>query len=618
MILKKKLKRVNKVLLSIYLLGSIIFLIGLVLLTINLSYLKGIETFYRILSLCVLYIILIFYLLYGFVWLFNKKKIKLITYSIFILLLSGVVYFGNYYINKTYKIIDSINKNEIVYTTNLIVLKGESIKNKDTEKVGMISNENDIAGYKLAKELIIKEKLDKIEIVYYEDYYEMLDDLNNKVIQGMFISSNYETLFVEEDTYSSISNNTVVYKSLSKTIKKENETISTKKITEPFTVLLLGIDSTLNDLKKNDAFRGDSIMLITFNPKTLSSTFLSIPRDTYVPITCRNNREMKINASAVSGTKCMIETITNFTGIKIDYFVKLNFTGLVDFVNAVGGIEVNVPYSFCEQNSKRNWGEDTVFVKEGLQKLNGEQALALSRNRHFPNDAGAGEMRKQCPQYNKGPRNDFIRGQNQQLVVQGLINKAKTIRNIDAFYKLLNSLSDNMDTNMQTEEMLSFYEVGKNILFNSNQGVTEAIRVEKLYLQTSNLIIHKVGSAEIYQKKSLEAIVKEMKLNLGLIKVQPIKTFSYDANKEVEEVVIGKGLYDSVRRTTVPNFVGTNKNTAVSWANTNGKTIKVIEVGSESKLYNEELESNTIVAQSITPGTVTDQITSLEITVQIK
>lgn len=615
MVLKKKLKKISKPLLYLYLILSVSFLTGLVLLTINLSYLKGIETFYRVLSLSVLYTFLLFYLLYGFVWLFNKKRFKLITFSFFIILIGGVVYFGNYYIYKTYRIIDSINKNEIVYTTNLITLKDVTLGESD--KVGMIRSEDDIAGNQLAKELIKKEKLNKLEIIYYDDYYELLNDLNSKTLTGIFIPGNYESLFIEDDLYSSISNNTVVYKSITKTIKKTSES-GNKSTSEPFTILLLGIDSTVGDLRKNDAFRGDSIMLITFNPKTLSSTFLSIPRDTYVPITCRKNREMKINASAVSGTKCMIDTITNFTGIEIDYFVKLNFTGLVDLVNAVGGVDIDVPYSFCEQNSKRKWGKDTVFVKEGLQRLDGEQALALSRNRHFPNDPGAGEMRLQCPTYNKGPRNDFIRGQNQQLVVQGIIDKAKNIRSVDAFYKLLNTISDNMDTNMETEQILSFYEVGRNLLFNSKQGVKDSITMERLYLQTSNLMIHNVGSAEIYQKRSLEAIVKEMKINLGLIKADPVKTFSYDANVEVELVVIGKGLFDSTKRSTVPKFINQAKSVALNWATSNGKTIKVTEVGSDHPLYNEELDNNVVVGQSVPAGTVTDQMSSIEITVQIK
>ena len=201
----------------------------------------------------------------------------------------------------------------------------------------------------------------------------------------------------------------------------------------------------------------------------------------------------------------------------LNYFL----TSVVDLVNALGGVNVDVPYSFCEQDSQRRFDKYTQYVKQGPQKLNGEQALALSRNRHYYDFCGK--------EWNKGTRNDFVRGQNQQLVVQGIINKVKELKNVDSFYKLLSVLSNNMDTNMSTNQILSFYETGKKILFNVLDGNDKILKVDKLYLQTSNLMI--LGSStEIYQKKSLEAVVNAMKINLGLLESEPIKTFTFDAN----------------------------------------------------------------------------------------
>lgn len=81
-------------------------------------------------------------------------------------------------------------------------------------------------------------------------------------------------------------------------------------------------------------------MLMSFNPKTLSSVLLSIPRDTYVPIACNNNRYAKINSSAAYGTGCVISTINKFLDINIDYYVKINFKGVVDLVEAVGELKL--------------------------------------------------------------------------------------------------------------------------------------------------------------------------------------------------------------------------------------------------------------------------------------
>ena len=142
---------------------------------------------------------------------------------------------------------------------------------------------------------------------------------------------------------------------------KNNILASNKKLDEPFTVLLMGVDSTLNSINTNTAFNGDTLMLITFNPKTLNATIFSIPRDLYVPITCRNNGKAKINSSSVGGVSCVIDTIENLVDIKIDYYSKINFKGVVDLVNALGGIDVNVTYSFCEQDSKRSF-KNMIYV----------------------------------------------------------------------------------------------------------------------------------------------------------------------------------------------------------------------------------------------------------------
>ena len=196
---------------------------------------------------------------------------------------------------------------------------------------------------------------------------------------------------------------------MKKQVDKTTE-VSTKKVTEPFTMLLLGVDSPTEDISKASGL-GDSIMLVTFNPKTLTATMFSIPRDTFVPITCYRNAKSKITHAAAGGDSCMISTVENFTGIDVDYYAKINFKGLVKIVDALGGIEVDVPYSFCEQNSNRSFAAgDIQYVNAGHQTLNGEQALALSRNRKEVPECGK--------QWNKGTRNDFVRGQNQQLVIK--------------------------------------------------------------------------------------------------------------------------------------------------------------------------------------------------------
>ena len=236
--------------------------------------------------------------------------------------------------------------------------------------------------------------------------------------------------------------------------KKENQDLilsSNKDFDEPLTFLLMGVDSEDNGLNANAAFNGDTLMIITFNPTTLTTTMLSIPRDTYVPIACRSNSYSKINSAAAYGTSCVVDTVSNFLDIDIDYYVKINFKGVVDLVDALGGIEVDVEaptYNadrydgmMCEQNSDRLFGDNLVCVEPGLQTLNGEQALAYARNRHLYIGS------------------DLDRIRHQQQVVEAIAQKALQFSSIKDLQDILNAISNNIATNMTTDTILSGYNV---------------------------------------------------------------------------------------------------------------------------------------------------------------
>ena len=81
----------------------------------------------------------------------------------------------------------------------------------------------------------------------------------------------------------------------------------------------------------------------------------SIPRDSYVEIPCYNNMKDKINHANNGGTTCVIETVENWFDIDIPYYVKINFKGFVELIDAIGGIYMYVPQTIIEQNSDRNW-----------------------------------------------------------------------------------------------------------------------------------------------------------------------------------------------------------------------------------------------------------------------
>lgn len=359
----------------------------------------------------------------------------------------------------------------------------------------------------------------------------------------------------------------------------------------------MGVDSEKENIK-NSTFNGDALMLITFNPHTLSTTILSIPRDTYVPIACfSGKRKNKITHAAWYGEECMINTIEDLMDVDIDYYLKINFKGVVNLVNALGGIEVDVPFSFCEQNSDRKWGSNTVYVEKGLQNLNGEQVLALARNRH-PNPS---QCSSKWTNYNS---NDFIRGQNQQLIIKGLLNKAKTIRSLNTIYDLLDTISNSMETNMTTSEILSLYDIGKDILIKyADSDASDLVNMQRLYISGYDAYIYDYSTKDnqgtglrLYNFVAYDGSIKDvsnaMKINLGLKKETVIKKFSFSVDDPYEETIIGKDNYNEAGITLLPNFVGKDKSVAMSFGSRYGLKINVTYVDSISK-------KDLIISQSI-------------------
>ena len=121
-----------------------------------------------------------------------------------------------------------------------------------------------------------------------------------------------------------------------------------------------------------------------------------------------------------------------------------------------------------------------------------------------------------------------------------------------------------------------------------------------------------------YYKESLADIVKAMKINLELEDPEPIKTFSFSAKEEYEEYVAGKNYSTETRKTTLPNFVGSNISYAQSWASARSIGITVNEIMEGNPLYNASLPDGYILSQSVAAGTETSKIYSITLSVIAK
>lgn len=197
-------------------------------------------------------------------------------------------------------------------------------------------------------------------------------------------------------------------------------------------ILFIGVDES--DLRKeNGNSRSDALIVATLNNKKKTVKLLSIPRDSYVYDPNRERKDRINHAHAFNGTKGTVDIVENFLDIPIDYYVKMNFNAFIDIVDAVGGIDVEVPYDHIEldENDQR-----TIQLKKGEQHLDGRHALALARTRKLDSDVE--------------------RGKRQQMILQAIAKEAFSVKSITKYGDVIDAIGDNMKTDMSYDEMKSF------------------------------------------------------------------------------------------------------------------------------------------------------------------
>jgi LCP family protein required for cell wall assembly len=195
---------------------------------------------------------------------------------------------------------------------------------------------------------------------------------------------------------------------------------------QPFTVLVIGSDSRVGDsAAQAQAFgsasavsgqRSDVVQLWRVTPSTKQIQIVSIPRDTVItmlpPDSAQFGTYNRINASYNLGANQLVKSITSNFGIPINHVVQVDFSGFQDAVNALGGIYLDFPYPAKDAYS----GLD--ITTPGCQLLNGTQALAVARSRHYEYYADGS--------WQYDGTSDFGRIQRQDAFIKAMMSAAKS------------------------------------------------------------------------------------------------------------------------------------------------------------------------------------------------
>lgn len=254
---------------------------------------------------------------------------------------------------------------------------------------------------------------------------------------------------------------------------------------KPLSILLLGTDTGAFG---RDEVRGntDTIMVATINPTDQRTTLTSIPRDTLAAIQgVDNGGVQKINAAyALGGAKAAMATVGKLLNVPLDYYVTVNMAGLAKIVDAVGGVDVNVPFTWDDANTG-----DQHFDK-GPAHLNGERALAYARMRY------------------EDPEGDYGRQKRQQEVIGSLVKKLLSAKTLTHYSSILDSLSDSVRTSLQFNDMLALAQHYRQAAGNIEQGT----------LKGTGAFVNG-GAYEIPATETLQATSDKLRQELGLDKV---------------------------------------------------------------------------------------------------
>ena len=273
----------------------------------------------------------------------------------------------------------------------------------------------------------------------YPNALRLVEALYEGETDAIILNEGYLSILQRQENYADFSERTrSIYQF---TREKEMAQIrpNTAMTREPFVVYCSGSDARSADI--NAYGLSDVNIIAVIHPVTHQILLINTPRDYYVPLVREPYLGLHDKLTHVGGLgvdECM-KTLGAFYGAEIPYFMRTNFTGLIEVVDSLGGIEVNSPCAFDALGiGVMDNGDDTDYhFAQGINRLDGHEALAFCRERYSFADG------------------DNQRGRNQMEVIRAIVKKASSSAVLTKYDALLRSIGGCFRTNMPYEDIAS-------------------------------------------------------------------------------------------------------------------------------------------------------------------
>lgn len=445
---QSKFSKVLSILLSVVLVISSFYLLYQV---IRLNVLPSKFLFPLTIGVVVLDAIFILLLVY-----FGKNVVSKIICIVLTLFICVASCMGGYYISKTQSVLSNITNvaKHAKNTVSVIVKESSSIKNKSQlngVSVGSVRL-NEQGSKKVLKEL--SGEGIALNQTVYDSMTALLVAFYNGEVDSIIMNESSRSQILDMEAYSNLDSNTRVVYQTSYKVKNNDSATSVSDITsKPFNVLISGSD-TRGGFDENG--RSDVIMVATVNPKTHTILLTSVPRDFYVTTACdagdgcMQGALDKITHTGIHGTNTTKRTVEQLLGVEINYTFKVGFDTVTELVDVLGGVDVYVEPGYAVHTSYLN-------VNEGINHLNGEQALAYARERYS---------------YTEGDRQ---RTKNQQQVLMGIIKETTKPSVITNYAAIMDTMANTFSTTMSNDEITDLikYQLNNNPTWKMEQYVVD-------------------------------------------------------------------------------------------------------------------------------------------------
>lgn len=409
----------------------------------------------------------------------NKTSKRSIISKVLSLIVSIVLVIGSAFVVRGNTFLDSVQTTTQKYVINVIVLKNgqygsATLKDLKGKKFGRsYEKEKSTLNKALAK---MEDAIDTQEYTNFDTYTQLADALYAGKVDAIVVGEQYKSML--EVNHEGFDQETRIVKSYEFEKKAKAVTTAVTDVTEkPFTIYITGID-TYGSV--STVSRSDVNLLVTVNPKTKQILMTSIPRDCQINLH-KNGKMDKLTHTGIYGVEETISTIEDFLDLDVNYYARTNFGGITNIIDALGGVTVDSKYEFTTLHGN-------YHIVKGKQEMDGNKALCFVRERHA---------------FVAG---DFVRGQNQQVLLKAMLEKAMSPKIITNYQNILSAIEGCFETNMSSNEIKSLIKMQLDDnadweLFNV-QVAGEGYKTEDTY---------SMKGTSVYVMKPYQSYVKKIK-----------------------------------------------------------------------------------------------------------